>query len=200
MIRSLEEITELISGFPGIGRKSAQRIAFFLLRQPSAYIDRLSNSLKEFHDGVEFCSRCGALKELETECSLCAPGRDQSSICVVEQPSDAFAIERSGDYRGLYHILMGSLSPLDGVGPEDIRLAELFSRAEQESGLHEIIIATNPNVEGNATANYIASRLAQNPRIKISRIATGLPLGSQLEYSDSQLIAQSIKARTPMES
>lgn len=198
MIPSLEEITDIIAGFPGIGRKSAQRIALFLLKQSPGYMSHLSSSLKEFYEGVEFCSRCGALKEITQPCSLCAPGRDQGAICVVEHPSDALAIEQSGDYRGLYHILMGTLSPLDGIGPDDIRLAELFLRVKQEKELTEIIIATNPNVEGNATANYIASHL-EDTSIKISRIATGLPLGSQLEYSDSQMIAQSIKARTPME-
>jgi recombination protein RecR len=196
MIPLLSELTALISSFPGIGQKSATRIAFFLLRQPDQYIQTLTDAIKKFHDNVEFCHNCGVLKSHGRECSLCGPLRDQTTICVVEQPSDAFTIEKSGDYHGLYHVLMGCLSPLDGIGPDSIRLAELKSRILKNQATGEIIIATNPSIEGNATANYIFEDLKEIPHIKVSRIAMGLAIGSQIEFADSKIISQSIKNRT----
>jgi len=196
MIPLLSELTSLISSFPGIGQKSATRIAFFLLKQPNQYIHHLVSAIENFHDHVEFCSNCGVLKNTNNDCSLCAENRDQSVICVVENPSDAFTIENSGDYHGLYHVLMGCLSPLDGIGPDQIRLPELRSRVQKNKFIEEIIIATNPSIEGNATANYIAEDLKEMKNIKISRIAMGLAIGSQIEFADSKVISQSIKFRT----
>jgi len=198
MIPVLSELTALISSFPGIGQKSATRIAFYLLRQPRQYIHHLVKTIEDFRENVGFCSQCGVLKNNDRECSLCSASRDQTMICVVEQPSDAFMIENSGDYHGLYHVLMGSLSPLDGIGPEDIRLAQLKKRAAQNQALQEIIIATNPSIEGNATAGYIAEDLKEISRVQISRIAMGLAIGSQIEFADSKIISQSIKNRTPI--
>jgi len=196
MIPLLGDLTALISSFPGIGQKSATRIAFFLLRQPTDYIQNLTRAIEKFHADIEFCPKCGVLKSHDKECSLCSPTRDQTLICVVEQPSDAFTIENSGDYHGLYHVLMGCLSPLDGIGPDTIRLAELKSRIQNQDLDIEVIIATNPSIEGNATANYIAEDLKEFPRVRVSRIAMGLAIGSQIEFADSKIIAQSIKNRT----
>ncbi|MDH4263022.1 MAG: recombination mediator RecR [Spirochaetia bacterium] len=196
MIPLLRELTALISSFPGIGQKSATRISFYLLRQSDQYINNLVDSIKNFHNNVEFCLNCGVIKSTGKECSLCNSTRDQSLICVVEQPSDAFTIENSGDYHGLYHVLMGCLSPLDGIGPESIRLQELKSRILANPSVIEVIIATNPSIEGNATANYIFEDLQEIPNIKISRIAMGLAIGSQIEFADSKIISQSIKNRT----
>lgn len=195
----LSEITALISSLPGIGQKSATRIAFFLLRQPDRYINHFVSTLQKFHKNVEFCSNCGVLKDIEKTCTLCSPERDQTMICVVEHPSDAFTIEKSGDYHGLYHVLMGCLSPLDGIGPDDIRISELKSRVMKNQTLCEVIIATNPSIEGNATANYIAEDLKNFKGVKVSRIAMGLAIGSQIEFADSKILSQSIKNRTEIQ-
>lgn len=190
------DLSNLIASLPGIGQKSASRISFYLLRQSDHYISHFIESISSFHKSMEFCRECGALKDKNSACSLCSATREQSIICVVEQPSDAFTIEKSGDYRGLYHVLMGNLSPLDGIGPEDIRLNELMTRIRKNTALTEIILATNPNLEGNATANYIADLMKDFGTIKVSRIAMGLAIGSQIEYADSTIISQSIRNRT----
>ncbi len=201
MPEELDHITDLISSLPGIGRKSAARISFFLLQQSSEYIQDFASSLTGFHANIAYCSNCGALKKKSAPCSFCEnDSRNDNIICVVEQPSDIYSIENTGDYQGQYHVLMGVLSPLDGIGPEDLRLNELVSRLNDE--ITEIIVATNPSIEGNATAHYILDLVknhykGQQPQV--SRIASGLALGSQLDYADSAVISQSLKARTPVE-
>ncbi|MDH4200798.1 MAG: recombination mediator RecR [Spirochaetia bacterium] len=196
MIPELNELANLVSGFPGIGQKSATRIAFHLLKQSDRYINNLIDTIAKFHKNMQFCPECGALKNRELGCELCSDARDHSILCVVEQPSDAFTIEISGDYHGIYHVLMGCLSPLDGIGPNDIRLKELEARIRNKDIVKEIVVATNPSLEGNATANYIAEEFKNISGLKISRIAMGLAIGSQLEFSDSKIISQSIKNRT----
>ncbi len=200
MIPQLENLADIISGFPGVGKKSAMRIAFYLLGRPQEYIRDFIATLENFHSTIEFCEVCGALKEVDSGCHYCDNTRDQATLCVVEQPSDLYAIEKTGDYKGSYHVLMGSLSPLDGVGPEDIRLKELFHRI-QTGNISEVIVATNPSVEGNATAHYIARHLNQTDNTNrtapsVTRIASGMAMGSQLEYTDARVISQSIRSRT----
>ncbi|MCB1145777.1 MAG: recombination protein RecR [Leptospiraceae bacterium] len=200
MIPELERVVEQIAALPGIGRKSATRIAFHFLKQNQEKVEDFLTSVTQFHSKVEYCDECGALKSRHLHCSMCTPGqRNETLLCVVEQPSDIFAIEASGEYNGLYHVLMGALSPLDGIGPDDLRLASLPARVQKHPALQEIIIATNPSIEGNTTANYILSMMAEFKNLKFSRIASGLALGSQIEYADARIISQSLRARTVLE-
>lgn len=191
-----------ISQLPGIGYKSAVRIAFYLLRQDKNEFESFIRALTSFKENAAFCEICGALKTAGSPCEFCDNyERDTNRICVVEQPSDIYIIERTGDYSGRYHVLMGVLSPLDGIGPEDIRMNELIARIESNPETEEIIIATNPSIEGNATANYI-NELVKNSRnnrkIKVTRIASGLAAGSQLDYADSGIVSQALRSRTSM--
>lgn len=200
MIPELDTLVQYISSLPGIGKKSAQRIAFFLLKQEPQYIRHFQSAMDAFYANVRYCDNCGALKSSEKDCQFCASSREQTSICVVEQPSDVYAIESAGEFHGLYHVLMGVLSPLDGIGPSDIRLSELKSRVALLPALQEIIVATNPSIEGNATANYIASLFKERPEVRVTRIASGLALGSQLDYADSKIISESLRGRVKIES
>ncbi len=196
MLPELLQVTEAFSSLPGIGRKSAMRIAFYLLKKKPEEMENFSYILAKFHKEVNLCLNCGSVKSASAECHFCDQiSRNQSVMCVVEEPSDVFLIENSGEFSGLYHVLMGVLSPLDGVGPEDIRLVELQKRIRENSDLSEIIIATNPTIEGNATANYIAEIAMNIKPITVSRIASGLAAGSYLDFAESQVISQSIQAR-----
>lgn len=198
MAEELEEVIRFFSDLPGLGKKSAVRIAFHLLRQEEREIKNFIHAIHHLKENVEFCSICGALKSKAEDCSFCnSQKRDKETICVVEQPSDVMAIENTGEYYGLYHVLMGVLSPIDGFGPDDIRLQELLARVDENT--KEIIVATNPSIEGNATANYISSLLVEHPHVKITRIASGLALGSQLEYADSRVLSQSLRGRVILE-
>ncbi len=199
MLPELNQVTSLIAALPGIGRKSAQRIALHFLKQDVGYLNRFIEGLQDFYENVVCCETCGALRSVREPCEFCGPNRDPSVLCVVEQPSDIYAIESSGEHHGLYHVLMGVLSPLDGVGPEDLTLRQLKERVMQSTTLRELIIATNPSVEGNATAHYIGRLLSDKPGLKLSRLASGLALGSQLEFADSQSISLSLRARVPLE-
>ena len=196
----LSRVTALISSLPGIGQKSAMRIAFHLLRQPRENIEAFAEALTSFHQNVEYCPECSAIKSADSPCSYCNnPERNREVICIIEQPADVYSIESTGEFSGLYHVLMGVLSPLDGIGPDDLRIKELKIRLN--SGIQEVIIATNPSIEGNATANFIASMISEElnlTALKVTRIATGLALGSQLDFTDSQVISQSIRGRVTM--
>ncbi|MBN1466566.1 recombination protein RecR [candidate division KSB1 bacterium] len=188
---TVEKAIHELSKLPGIGRKTAQRHVFFLLKQPEEYIRRLTESLVELKSKVIHCSICFNITETDP-CRTCADERrDRSTICVVEEASDVLALERTGEFKGLYHVLGGALSPLDGIGPEDLRVKELLMRL---SGVKEIIIATNPNTEGEATALYIA-KLVKPLDIKVSRIARGIPVGADLEYADEMTLARAIQGR-----
>lgn len=182
-----------LSRMPGVGPKTAQRLAFYLLRQDREHVQRLANSLVEAKDKIRYCHKCFSLAEDE-ECQLCKdPKRDQKLICVVEEPNDVFSLERTKMYKGLYHVLMGTLSPLDGIGPEDLKISELLHRLNQ-SEVEEVIVATNPDVEGEATAIYL-SKLIKPLGIKVTRLASGLPAGGNLEYADDITISQAIGGR-----
>lgn len=191
--RPLEKLVSELSRLPGIGRKSAQRLAFFLMRQPKEEVDRLIRAITEVKDKIIHCSLCNNITE-EDPCSICSnPQRDKSKICVVEDPSSLLTVEKTNEYSGLYHVLMGALSPLDGIGPEQLKIEGLLKRIKK-GGLKEIIIATNPNVQGETTALYLA-RLIKPLGIKVTRIAFGLPVGSDLEYADEVTMAKAMEGR-----
>jgi recombination protein RecR len=194
--RYTESVAKLIDELvklPGIGEKTAQRLTFFLLKMPVEDVRRLAKALIDLKEKIGYCSECGNLTEKEL-CNICSdPRRDRKVICVVEEPNDLLAIEKTGGYTGVYHVLMGSLSPLEGVGPDDIQIKSLLNRIQRESR-NEIILATNPNVEGEATAMYL-SRLLKPLGIKITRIAHGIPVGGDLEYADEVTMARALEGR-----
>ncbi len=191
-----ESILKLIQSFarlPGIGRKTGERLALYLLHAPNAEAEALAANILELKAKVRLCSTCFALSDSE-QCRICSdPARNRSIICVVENPADMAAIEKSGAYSGLYHILGGALSPMDGIGPDEIRLKELLARARSDS-VSEIIIATGTDVEGEATAAYISDSL-KNTGIKITRIASGVPMGGDLQYVDQVTLQRAMEGR-----
>jgi recombination protein RecR len=195
---AIDDLATELSRLPGIGRKTALRLTYHLLRQPPDQTRRLATALLTLGERVRACRRCFNLTEEEL-CSICRDvRRDASTICVVEQASDIGAIERAGEFRGVYHVLGGRLSPLDGVGPDDLTVDALIGRlAEVGEPVREVIIATNPSLEGEATALYVQSHIAQRG-ITVSRIARGLPVGGDLEYADGVTIAQALSARRTM--
>ncbi len=189
-------LVDKLAELPGIGNKTAQRLAFFIMKMDRDWVLELSRSIQDVKDRVTHCSVCFNLTEHDP-CPVCSdPKRDRSLVCVVEHPSDVNALEKAGIYRGLYHVLGGALSPLDNVGPEDIRIRELISRLD--GSVKEIILATNPTVEGEATAVFIAGRLG-GFGMKVSRIARGLPVGGDLELADKVTLARSLDGRLDMQ-
>ncbi|MEW6528086.1 MAG: recombination mediator RecR [Spirochaetota bacterium] len=191
----LENCIHELSKLPGIGSKSASRIAFFLLKTPKANVDALIGAINQLKDNIRYCEECGGISD-EALCSVCSDNeRDKTILCVVEEPEDMLSIEKSGAFNGLYHVLGGVISPLDGVGPEELSINKLVERCK--SGIKEVIIATNPTIEGDATALYIAS-LLKPLNIKVMRIAHGLPVGSDLEFVDAPTLAKSITGRREM--
>jgi len=193
---AIDDLVQELARLPGIGRKTALRLTYHLLRQPPERCQRLAQVLQVLSERVHPCPVCFNLTE-DTECSVCRdPRRDGSVICAVEQASDIGAIERSGEFRGVYHVLGGRLSPLDGVTPDDLTIAQLVARATAD-GVREVIVATNPSVEGEATALYVQQVLAPHG-VRVSRIARGLPVGGDLEYADGVTIAQALAARRDM--
>jgi recombination protein RecR len=190
---AIERLVTSLMRLPGIGEKSASRLTFFLLGAPDSLVAELADALARLKQDTTLCERCYTLCE-ETPCRVCAdPRRDMSLICVVEEPSDLGAIEKSGEFRGYYHVLGGALSPIDGVSPSDLRIGELEQRV-RGGDVKEVILATNPNAEGDATAHLVADRL-QSAGLRITRIASGMPLGGDLEYADHVTIGRSIEFR-----
>ncbi|MCK9251837.1 MAG: recombination protein RecR [Clostridiaceae bacterium] len=186
-------ITELAK-LPGIGGKSAQRLAFHLLGQPEDQVSALANAILDARKTIRLCSVCCNLTD-QDPCEICAsPARDHTTICVVENPRDVASIERMHEYKGLYHVLHGAISPMQGVGPDQIRLRELLARLRQDDSVHEVILATNPTVEGEATALYLA-RLLKPAGILTTRIAHGIPMGGDLEYADEVTLARAMEGR-----
>ena len=191
--RPVERLITELSKLPSIGPKSAQRIAFHVVRGKNDDAFGLAEALREVKEKIKPCKRCFNLTEAE-ECGICTDGRrDESVICAVEDPYDIGSIERTGEYRGLYHVLGGSLSPLDGIEPEDLRIAELLERVEKE-GTKEIVIATNPNTTGEATAMFIAAELEGQP-VRVTALASGLPVGGDLEYADEVTLGRAFAGR-----
>lgn len=192
---AIDDLAGELAKLPGIGRKTALRLTYHLLKQSPEQSRRLADALSTLAERVRPCARCFNLTEEEL-CAICRdPRRDAGIICVVEESSDIGAIERAGEYRGVYHVLGGRLSPLDGVGPEDLHIAALVDRVDQS--VREVIVATNPSLEGEATALYVQRQLASQP-LAITRIARGLPVGGDLEYADGVTIAQALSARRAM--
>lgn len=192
----LDDLIQLLSKLPGLGKKSARRIAYHILASDETFAQKLGGDIIELKRRVRRCSQCGNFTESEL-CTICTEaGRDSNVICVVEQPQDIGVIESSHEFRGLYHVLHGVLSPLDGVGPDQLFLAQLVYRVRQK-GVGELIIATNPTLEGDTTALYI-KQLFANDHVSITRLALGLPVGGDLEYADRLTMARSLRARTKL--
>jgi recombination protein RecR len=196
-VSAIEELVLELAKLPGIGRKTAQRLTFHLLKQPPGEVARLAQAIRSARDRVRACGVCGNLSD-EDPCAICRdPRRDAAVLCVVEESADLTAIERAGRFRGRYHVLGGRLSPLEGVGPEALGVDRLVARVTNGSGVREVIVATNPSMEGEVTATYVQQMLRPTG-VRVSRIARGLPVGGDLEYADGVTIAQALLARREM--
>jgi len=194
---AIEDLVTELAKLPGIGRKTAQRLTFFLLKQPAETATRLAEAIRSVRERVIACGVCGTLTD-EDPCAICRdPRRDASLLCVVEEAADVTAIERAGRFRGRYHVLGGRLSPLEGIGPEALRLDRLVDRVANGAGVREVIIATNPSMEGEVTATFL-QQVLRPTGVRVTRIARGLPVGGDLEYADGVTIAQALLARRDM--
>jgi len=193
-MNALERLVASLSRLPGLGRKSASRIAYYLLRADEGFVQSLAEDIGQLRQTIHACSVCGTYTDVDP-CGICTdPSRDQTSICVVEEPRDVITIESIHEHRGLYHVLMGAISPIDGVGPENLRIAGLVERVHT-TGVKEVILATNPTVEGETTALYLVKEL-KDTGVRVSRIAFGLPMGGDLEFADKQTLSRSFKGRS----
>lgn len=192
---SVQNLVAQLTRLPGVGQRTAQRLAFHLLRAPKDEALALAAAIADVKERVRFCRECGNLTEDEV-CAICLDTRrDHSLICVVEQPVDLISVERTAEFRGLYHVLGGALSPIDGVEPSDLRIDELIQRVER-NGVEEVVVATNPNMTGEATAAYLADRL--RGRVRVTRLASGLPVGGDLEYADEVTLGRALTGRREM--
>lgn len=192
----MSQLIEALARLPGIGRRSAERIVFYLLKSNREEVERLSRLLISVKKNVTFCKACSNFADAELCCICADPGRDRGLICVVEDPKDIIAIEKTGTYVGLYHVLLGFLSALEGIGPDEIRIAELVRRV-RENKVREVILATNPNTEGETTALYLAEIL-KPLKVKVSRIARGVPVGGHIEYTDQATLSRALEGRLPV--
>jgi len=193
----VQDLIDQLGRMPGVGPKSAQRIAFHLLKLPRDDALRLAGAIVEVKDKVTFCPRCFNIAE-GAECGICSDSRrDTTVICVVEEPKDIVSVEKTGEFRGRYHVLQGAISPIEGIGPDQLRVKELLNRLDEES-VTELILCTNPNLEGEATAMYL-SRLIKPLGIKVTRIASGLPVGGDLEYADELTLGRALEGRREIE-
>jgi recombination protein RecR len=192
---AVDNLVAQLTKLPGVGQRTAQRLAFHLLSRPKAEALALAEAIAEVKERVRFCDECGNLTE-EERCAICRDARrDHALICVVEQPQDLVSLERTHEYRGLYHVLGGSLSPIDGVEPEHLRIDELLKRVER-NGVQEVVLATNPNMTGEATAAFLADRL--RGKVRVTRLASGLPVGGDLEYADEVTLGRALSGRREM--
>ena len=189
---AVDNLVAQLTRLPGVGQRTAQRLAFHILRASTEEALALAESIEEVKERVRFCRECGNLTEEET-CAICQDARrDHTLICVVEQPADLISVERTAEYRGLYHVLGGALSPIDGVEPADLRIDELLQRVER-NGVEEVVLATNPNMTGEASAAFLADRLRN--RVRVTRLASGLPVGGDLEYADEVTLGRALAGR-----
>jgi recombination protein RecR len=194
--RSVERLIEELSRLPGIGPKTASRLTFYLLRSPREQAEALAQAVAELHEKIVTCSVCFNIAEA-SPCPICGDAqRDRNLICVVEEPLDVVAIERTGHYDGLYHVLHGAISPVEGVGPEDLKIAELMRRLDEDP-VQEVILATNPSLEGESTAMYISRQLVPR-QVRVTRLAHGLPMGGDLEYADEVTLTRALEGRREM--
>ncbi len=192
---ALQQLIEEFAQLPGIGRKTAQRLALHILKQPREEVVKMAKSLVNVKDKIRYCSTCWNITEVDP-CPICASHkRERTTICVVEEPNDVMAVERTNEFRGLYHVLGGSLSPLDGIGPDDLKIRELLQRIGEETS--EVILALNPNVEGEATTIYL-TRLLKPLGVRVSRIARGLPVGGDLEFADEATLTRALEGRVAL--
>ncbi len=192
--KSVEVLIDELGRLPGIGPKSAQRIAFHLLKTDRVDAQRLADAVIAMKDNVSFCDRCFNVAE-GSECQICTdPDRDPSLLCVVEEPKDIAALEKTGAFKGRYHVLLGAINPLEGVGPDSLKIRELAHRVASED-ITEVILCTNPNLEGETTANFIAAKILAPFEVKVSRLASGLPVGGDLEYADELTLGRAIEGR-----
>ncbi len=192
----IENLVSEFTRLPGIGRKTAQRLAFFVLNMPEGEARSIAKAIVEVKEKARFCSRCFNITDSDL-CEICSDGgRDGRKICVVEEPSNILVIERSGSFNGLYHVLLGSISPMDGVTPDRLKINELIGRIRSD-GIEEVILATNPNTRGEVTARYIRERLDGLP-VKVTRIADGLPMGSDIEFADEVTLGKALEGRRQM--
>ncbi|MCL4150996.1 UNVERIFIED_CONTAM: hypothetical protein GTU68_062808 [Idotea baltica] len=192
--KPVEVLIDELGRLPGIGPKSAQRIAFHILKTDRVDAQRLAEAVISMKDNVSFCERCFNVSE-GAECSICTnPERNQNMLCVVEEPKDISAIEKTGAFTGLYHVLLGSINPLEGIGPEQLKIRELAHRVASED-ITEVILCTNPNLEGETTASFIASKVLAPFEVKVSRLASGLPVGGDLEYADELTLGRALEGR-----
>ncbi|MFC2614916.1 MAG: recombination mediator RecR [Treponema sp.] len=193
-MNALEDLIDNLCRLPGIGKKSAARLAYHILKQDPPYAHRLADSLYKLHDSIKPCPVCGAFTDQDV-CDICSdPTRDGSCICVVEQPQDVSTLMSIGEYRGLFHVLGGVIAPLEGIGPEQLRIASLVKRIGNGTAVKEVILATNPTIEGDTTALYIQKVLRDLP-VEVTRLASGLPVGGDLEYTDKLTLMRSFKGR-----
>ena len=193
-MNALEDLIDNLCRLPGIGKKSAARLAYHILKQDPPYAHRLADSLYRLHESIKPCPVCGAFTDQDV-CVICSdPGRDGSCICVVEQPQDVYTLMSMGEYRGLFHVLGGVIAPLEGIGPEQLRIASLVKRIGNGTAVKEVILATNPTIEGDTTALYIQKVLRDLP-VEVTRLASGLPVGGDLEYTDKLTLMRSFKGR-----
>ena len=198
LVEPVARLIEEFSRLPGIGPKTAARLVFYLLRAPEEQALALSDALRALRERIRFCSVCFNITDSDP-CAICADeGRDRSTICVVEEPLDVVAIERTREYHGLYHVLHGTLSPVEGIGPDDLHIADLLPRLRGNPPVREVIIATNPNMEGEATAMYLARQLS-GTGVRVSRLARGLPVGGDLEYADQVTLGRALAGRQTMD-
>jgi len=193
MLKAFDALVRELTVMPGIGPKSARRIAFFLLKQSQSTLTRMGETISQIKTKIMPCRRCFNLSD-DGLCSICKDPRRQSELCVVEEVSDLMAIERTGEYSGRYHVLNGVLSPLDGIGPDDLKISELIDRVEREN-INQVILATNFTVEGEATAMYLSKLLSSQKNVKIFRIAYGLPVGGSLEYADEATMMKALEGK-----
>ena len=192
---AVDNLVSQLTRLPGVGTRTAQRLAFHLLRADKDEALALAQAIQEVKERVRFCRECGNLTE-DDVCGICLDARrDRTIVCVVEQPVDLLSIERTAEYRGLYHVLGGALSPIDGVDPGSLRIDELIQRVERD-GIEEVVLATNPTMTGEATASYLADRLRE--RVRVTRLASGLPVGSDLEYADEVTVGRALAGRREM--
>ncbi|RME11751.1 MAG: recombination protein RecR [Ardenticatenia bacterium] len=192
--KAVARLIDEFSKLPGVGPKTASRLTFYLLRAPEEQVKALADALYELRQNLVMCSRCFNIGESDP-CAICLDeSRDQTVVCVVEEPLDVIAIERTGVYKGLYHVLHGAISPVDGILPQDLRIRELIQRVQREP-IQEVILATNPTLEGEATAEYIARQLRTHP-VRLTRLARGLPMGGDLEYADEVTLSRALQGRS----
>ena len=193
-MNALEDLIDHLCRLPGIGKKSAARLAYHILKQDPQYAHQLADSLYNLHNSIKPCPICGAFTDQDV-CAVCSDsGRDSSCICVVEQPQDVYTLMSMGEYRGLFHVLGGVIAPLEGIGPEQLRIASLVKRIGNGTAVKEVILATNPTIEGDTTALYIQKVLRDLP-VEVTRLASGLPVGGDLEYTDKLTLMRSFKGR-----